>query len=71
MAEFCPECWDKICGTNDARKKYVLSDDLDLCEECGELKNVIVCIKRSTIGKIRHFFVQLKVKRLRRKFRIK
>ena len=45
MAEFCLDCWNKIMGSNDSSRKYMLSEDLDLCEECGEMKPVIVRIK--------------------------
>lgn len=47
MAEICLDCWNKINGTNDSPKKYILSEDLDLCEECGEWKNVIVITRRA------------------------
>ena len=46
MAEFCVDCWNKIMGTRDAPKKYIVSKDLDLCEECGQRKQVIVRYKR-------------------------
>ncbi len=42
MAEFCLDCWNKLNGTSDSRFRYVLSEELDLCEECGEYKRVIV-----------------------------
>ncbi len=42
MAEFCLDCWNKINGTNHTKCRYVLSWELDLCEECGEYKRVIV-----------------------------
>ncbi len=42
MAEFCLECWNKINGTNDSERKYVLSKESDLCEGCGEIKPVII-----------------------------
>ena len=42
MAEFCLDCWNEINGTSDPAKKYILSKELDLCEECGEWKNVII-----------------------------
>ncbi|MGM9605121.1 MAG: hypothetical protein ACI3XG_08640 [Faecousia sp.] len=49
MAEFCLDCWNKINGVNDPPGKYVLSRELDICEECGEWKPVIIRIKRSVI----------------------
>ena len=42
MAEFCPDCWDKLNDTKNSRWKFALSWDKDLCEECGQYKHVIV-----------------------------
>ena len=42
MAEICLDCWRKLSGKPEPRWKYVLSRELDLCEECGEWKRVIV-----------------------------
>ena len=57
MAEFCLGCWNKINGTNDDKRKYIISKDLDLCEECGEWKNVIVAERRSYYwSKIKAYF---------------
>ena len=42
MAEICLECWRKLNQEPEPRWKYVLSRKLDLCEECGEWKRVIV-----------------------------
>ena len=41
VANFCLDCWNKLNGTNDTQRKYVMSDGLSLCEECGEMKQVI------------------------------
>ena len=46
MAEICLECLNKIMGTDDPPKKFVISRELDLCEECGERKRVVICIKK-------------------------
>ena len=46
MAEFCLECWNKLMETNDPAEKYVLSKELDFCEECAQWKPVIVRIRR-------------------------
>lgn len=46
MAEFCLDCWNKINEANDSKRKYIISKDLDLCEECGEWKNVIIAERR-------------------------
>ncbi len=42
MAEFCLECWNKINNTHDSKRRYILSWDRELCEECGQHKRVIV-----------------------------
>ena len=48
MAEFCEECWKKINYIKDDSIRFVLSKELDLCEECGEYKRVVVKVRRST-----------------------
>ena len=45
MAEFCLDCWNKIMGAKDPPEKYIISKEVDLFEECGELKPVIIRIK--------------------------
>lgn len=47
MAEFCLECWNKINGTHDPESKYIISEDLELCEECRQWKHVIVVERKS------------------------
>ena len=46
VAEFCLDCWNKINGTDDPPGKYVISRELDVCEECGEWKPIIIRVKR-------------------------
>ena len=46
MAEFCLECWNKINEDCDDKRKYILSKDLELCDGCGEWKNVIVAMRK-------------------------
>ena len=41
MAEFCLDCWNKINHTFLTKEDVILSDDLDLCEECEDMKPVI------------------------------
>lgn len=36
---------EKLNKEENDKRKYVLSKDLDLCEGCGEFKNVVVGIK--------------------------
>ncbi len=45
MAEFCLDCWNKIMGTNDPAKKYLISKEPTLCEECGKWKPAIIRMK--------------------------
>lgn len=46
MAELCLKCWNKFQKRNDSEKMFVLSDELDLCEECGEYGRVIVSMRK-------------------------
>ena len=62
MAEFCLNCWNKINGTKDSERKYILSDYLDLCEECGECKPVIIMERKSYyMHKFRYFIFPFKI----------
>ena len=45
MAEFCLYCWNKLMGTKEPAKKYIISKYPDLCEGCEELKPVVVRMK--------------------------
>lgn len=44
MAELCKECYQRLYGDKD---RLVMSgpDDLDLCEECGQVKEVVVRVR--------------------------
>ena len=44
MAELCKECYQRLYGDKD---RLVTSgpDDLDLCEECGQVKEVVVRVR--------------------------
>lgn len=46
MSEICFDCYNKLNGGNDSKHRYIISRDLDLCEECEELKPVIIRMKR-------------------------
>lgn len=35
---------------NDPPKKYIISEEPDFCEECGEVKPIIIRIKRRYIA---------------------
>ncbi len=46
MAEFCPKCWGELNGVSTRERDYVLSRYPELCEGCGEYKQVIVVPRR-------------------------
>ena len=46
MAEFCPDCLNRISETNYPKSKYIISKYLDFCEECGEWTHVVVAERR-------------------------
>lgn len=46
MAEFCLDCFNKVSGSAYSSRYFHLSKEPELCEECGEWKPVIICIKR-------------------------
>ena len=47
MAEFCYECLKKVYKTDKDIKKYVLSRELNLCEECGKWKHTVVMERKA------------------------
>lgn len=62
MAEFCLECWNRINGTDDNERKYILSKDLGLCEGCEELKPVIVAERKDYYWyKLRYFTLPFRI----------
>ena len=42
MAEFCKECFKRCIEPGAIDKYIVISEDEDLCEGCGEFKQVVV-----------------------------
>ncbi len=42
MAEFCLDCLNKRNNTNHSKRRYIISNELDLCEGCGEMKQVVI-----------------------------
>ena len=54
MAEFCKDCAEKYLGMSAAElARAVMSDEPELCEGCGERKNVIVTLDQ-TLGDAMH-----------------
>ncbi|MCL2748355.1 MAG: hypothetical protein FWE59_06850 [Oscillospiraceae bacterium] len=46
MAEFCLDCWNKLNHIRLKAEDVVLSDYLDFCEACAEMKPTIVCYRK-------------------------
>ena len=42
MVEICLDCLNNLNNRKDSPQKYILSEELELCEECEEYKRVIV-----------------------------
>lgn len=62
MAEFCLDCRNKINGTKDRERKYILSKNLDLFEGCGEWKSVIIMKRRACyMHKLRYFIIPIRI----------
>lgn len=57
MAEICLDCWNKLNGTNDSESKYILSKEAGFCEECGEMKNIIIVEKKTYIYRKLRFVI--------------
>ncbi len=47
MAEFCMECLNKISETNFKEKDFILSEELEFCEECYEFKHIVIVSKKA------------------------
>ncbi len=54
MAEFCLECWNRLNKTKKKPEDVTLTRYLDLCEGCGEMKQVIQALVPA--AKYRHDF---------------
>ena len=46
MAEFCLDRWNELNDRKDTERDVVLSDEVDLCEGCGEYRRVVVTMRR-------------------------
>ena len=55
MSELCVDCLNKLMGTKDSARKYIVSRELDLCEECGEWKRIVICEKKQSIQHLKIF----------------
>lgn len=66
MAEFCKECLMEIYGVDLKKKKIIMSKDLDLCENCGEWKPVVV--KVVDRNPVKRYWKEIRIKRDLRKY---
>lgn len=56
MAEFCKDCAEKYLGMSAAElDRAVMSDEPELCEGCGERKNVVVTLDPTLGDALRSF----------------
>lgn len=44
MAEFCKGCFKQLFTDDYEDSQIILSEDLDLCEGCADLKHIVVKI---------------------------
>ena len=42
MSEICLDCWNKLNESNDPARKYLLSWRREFCEDCRQMKRVII-----------------------------
>ena len=42
MSEICLDCLNEIMGEAEPKGRYILSRELDLCENCGKWKRVVI-----------------------------
>lgn len=47
MAEFCMECLNKISETNFKEKDFILSENLEFCEECCKFRHIVIVSKKA------------------------
>lgn len=45
MAEFCLDCLRELDGINYNETEFYVSDELELCEGCGEWKHVVIALR--------------------------
>ena len=62
MADVCLDCLNKIMSKKYSKRKFILSRELEFCENCGEYKNiVIVSRKQYYLYKFRYVLLPFKV----------
>lgn len=62
MADFCPECWNRMNNTDESPDKFFLTDEPELCEGCGEQKRVIIAMRKGYYAyKFRYLILPFKI----------
>jgi len=62
MAEFCIDCFNKMNSTDFSKEKYILSNNLELCEGCGEWKHIVIMEQRGySIYDVRNIFLPFEI----------
>lgn len=49
MSEICLDCLNELLGEKYTKKDYLLSKDLCLCEDCEQMKHIVVREKRKFV----------------------
>ncbi len=47
MAEFCIDCLNKISNTHYKEKDFIMSENLEFCDECCDFKHIVITRKKS------------------------
>ena len=59
MAEICVDCFLKDFPNVDRNRLVIDNECLDLCENCGEYKHCVICIKPTFKQRFSNFFYDL------------
>ena len=51
MAEICFSCLNDLENNKYKENMFIISRDLELCEECGQYKRVVIRMKRRYVFK--------------------
>lgn len=55
VAEFCVKCYNEMFKLNTPEEEYILSDNPELCEGCGEMKHVVIMERKDVLFYRVHF----------------
>ena len=57
MAEFCLDCLNRMNGTDEPSRQYILSKKLSLCEGCKKPKHVVLMERRYDVQRKFRFII--------------